>query len=181
MNFTGMNSSRFATPGPSSALRAATDAEPSPASSRVRQDPWPSNQAERTRIGNARDSMERYAMVAARVLVAMIFMMNALNIIGQTLAAHEMAAHGVPVGLVPTIVSGATRFAHGASQPNLDSPSIGHAFTLGRCYGRTYTVATAILRLNLSEPSTLSSPVAHTFPQRWCLCWDHRTSSICIP
>jgi putative oxidoreductase len=49
--------------------------------------------------------MERYAMVAARVLVAMIFMMNALNIIGQTLAAHEMAAHGVPVSLVPAIIT----------------------------------------------------------------------------
>jgi putative oxidoreductase len=49
-------------------------------------------------------SFERYAMVAARVLVAMIFIMNALNIIGQTLAAHEMAAHGVPANLVPVMI-----------------------------------------------------------------------------
>ena len=50
------------------------------------------------------NSLQRYAMVAARVLVAMIFMMNALNIIGQTLAEHEMAAHGVPVSLIPALI-----------------------------------------------------------------------------
>lgn len=49
-------------------------------------------------------TFERYAMVAGRVLVAMIFMMNALNIIGQTLAEHEMVAHGVPAGLVPALI-----------------------------------------------------------------------------
>jgi putative oxidoreductase len=49
-------------------------------------------------------SSERYAMVAARMCVAMIFMMNALNIIGQTLAAHEMGAHGVPASLVPELI-----------------------------------------------------------------------------
>jgi putative oxidoreductase len=46
-------------------------------------------------------------MVAARVLVAMIFMMNALNIIGQTLAVHEMAAHGVPASLIPALIMAA--------------------------------------------------------------------------
>jgi putative oxidoreductase len=50
------------------------------------------------------NSFQRYAMVAARVLVAMIFMMNALNIIGQTLVAHEMAAHGVPASLIPALI-----------------------------------------------------------------------------
>jgi putative oxidoreductase len=53
------------------------------------------------------NSLERYAMVAARVLVAMIFMMNGLNIIGQTLAAHEMAAHGAPANLVPALIMAA--------------------------------------------------------------------------
>lgn len=47
---------------------------------------------------------QRYAMVFGRILVAMIFMLNALNIIGQTLAAHEMAAHGVPASLVPAAI-----------------------------------------------------------------------------
>jgi len=48
--------------------------------------------------------MERYAFVTARVLVATIFMMNGLNIIGQALAAHEMAAYGVPAGIIPTLI-----------------------------------------------------------------------------
>jgi putative oxidoreductase len=50
------------------------------------------------------NSLQRYVTVAARVLFAMIFMMNALNIIGQTLAEQEMAAHGVPVSLIPALI-----------------------------------------------------------------------------
>jgi putative oxidoreductase len=53
------------------------------------------------------DSNQRYLMVAARVLVAAIFLMNALDIIGQALAAHEMAAHGVPAGLIPLLIMAA--------------------------------------------------------------------------
>ena len=49
------------------------------------------------------NSFQPYAMIAARVLVAMIFMMCALNIIGQTLAEHEMAAHGIPASLIPAL------------------------------------------------------------------------------
>jgi len=50
---------------------------------------------------------ERYAMVAARVLVAAIFMMTGLNIIGSAVAAHEMAAQGIPVSLVPVLINAA--------------------------------------------------------------------------
>jgi putative oxidoreductase len=49
-------------------------------------------------------SAERYAMVAARVLVAMMFMLNGLNIIGQTLAAHELATYGAPASLIPSLI-----------------------------------------------------------------------------
>jgi putative oxidoreductase len=49
-------------------------------------------------------STERYAMVAARALVAMIFMLSGLNVIGQTLAVHEMAADGIPVSLIPALI-----------------------------------------------------------------------------
>ncbi len=49
-------------------------------------------------------SNQRYFMVAARVLVAAIFMMNALDIIGQNLAAHEMAVHGAPPSLIPLLI-----------------------------------------------------------------------------
>jgi uncharacterized membrane protein YphA (DoxX/SURF4 family) len=53
------------------------------------------------------NSFQRYTTAVGRVLVAMIFMMNALNIIGQALAAHEMAAHGVPASLVPALITAA--------------------------------------------------------------------------
>jgi putative oxidoreductase len=49
-------------------------------------------------------AVERYAMVAARVLVAMMFILNGLNIIGQTLAAHELAAYGAPASLIPNLI-----------------------------------------------------------------------------
>jgi putative oxidoreductase len=51
--------------------------------------------------------MERYALIAARVLISIVFFLNGLNIIGQALAAHEMAAHGVPVSLIPALIMGA--------------------------------------------------------------------------
>jgi putative oxidoreductase len=51
--------------------------------------------------------MERYTLIAARILISVIFLLNGLNIIGQSLAAHEMVAHGVPVSLVPTLIIGA--------------------------------------------------------------------------
>jgi putative oxidoreductase len=50
--------------------------------------------------------MERYSLIAARVLISIIFLLNGLNIIGQTLAVHEMAAHGVPVSFIPVLIIG---------------------------------------------------------------------------
>jgi putative oxidoreductase len=49
----------------------------------------------------------RYSMVAARVLIATIFMMTALNIIGQSFAVHELTASGVPPNLVLVLVMAA--------------------------------------------------------------------------
>ena len=51
--------------------------------------------------------MERYGFIAARLLISIIFLLNGLDIIGQTLAVHEMAAHGVPLNLIPTLIMGA--------------------------------------------------------------------------
>jgi putative oxidoreductase len=48
--------------------------------------------------------VQRYSMIAARVLIATIFMMTALNIIGQSFAAHELAANGVPANLVSVLI-----------------------------------------------------------------------------
>src|SRR5580700_505810 len=70
--------------------------------------------------------------------------------------------------------SGATRSSHGAFQPKLDLHSIARAFIHGHCYGRTYTAATGIRRVRLSEPSTLFFPVAHTFPLKRRFSWGPR-------
>jgi putative oxidoreductase len=51
--------------------------------------------------------MDKYALIAARVLVSMIFFLNGLDIIGQSLAAREMASHGVPVSLIPALIMAA--------------------------------------------------------------------------
>ena len=51
--------------------------------------------------------IDKYALIAARILVSMVFFLNGLNVIGQSLAAHEMAAHGIPVSLIPSLIMGA--------------------------------------------------------------------------
>jgi putative oxidoreductase len=66
-----------------------------------------SNCAEMTHKGDSTMVMDKYALIAARVLVSMVFFLNGLNVIGQSFAAHEMAAHGVPVSLIPTLILGA--------------------------------------------------------------------------
>jgi putative oxidoreductase len=50
------------------------------------------------------NSSERYAMIVARVLIATMFLLNGLNIIGQSLAAHELAVYGAPAGLIPALI-----------------------------------------------------------------------------
>jgi putative oxidoreductase len=59
------------------------------------------------KLESAANSFQRYGMVAARILVSMIFMMTALNIIGQTFAEHELAANGVPASLIPLMIMAA--------------------------------------------------------------------------
>jgi putative oxidoreductase len=53
------------------------------------------------------NSFQRVSMIAARVLIATIFMMTALNIIGQSFAAHALAANGVPANLVSALIMAA--------------------------------------------------------------------------
>lgn len=48
--------------------------------------------------------MERYLgwlVVVARLLVAVVFLLNGFGIIDQTIPAREMVERGVPVGIVP--------------------------------------------------------------------------------
>jgi putative oxidoreductase len=91
--------------------------------------------------------MERYTLVAARVLISVIFLLNGLDIIGQTLAAHEMAVHGVPVSLIPALIMGARALQLIA----------GTALVLG-----IYPRASAIALLLFLIPATL---MAHAFWQ----------------
>jgi putative oxidoreductase len=51
--------------------------------------------------------MERYTLIAARILISIIFLLNGLDIIGQALATHEMIEHGIPVSMVPIMIMGA--------------------------------------------------------------------------
>jgi putative oxidoreductase len=52
-------------------------------------------------------TVRKYSLITARILAALIFLMNGMNIISQQLAAHEMAVHGVPSSLIPTAIWGA--------------------------------------------------------------------------
>ena len=47
------------------------------------------------------DRYSRYALIVARIMIAMVFVLNGLGIIDQTLPAQEMAERGVPVAIVP--------------------------------------------------------------------------------
>jgi putative oxidoreductase len=51
--------------------------------------------------------MERYALITARVLMSIMFLLDGLNILSQSLAVHEMTAHGVPASLIPLMILGA--------------------------------------------------------------------------
>ena len=43
----------------------------------------------------------RYALVLARVLVALVFILNGFGIIDQSIPAKEMVEHGAPAAIVP--------------------------------------------------------------------------------
>src|SRR5438445_5694445 len=46
----------------------------------------------------------RYGEWIGRAAPALIFLFNALGVVDQTRAAHELAAHGAPAALVPTLI-----------------------------------------------------------------------------
>jgi len=47
------------------------------------------------------NSIQRYALAAARVLVAVVFLANGFGIIPQAQPAKELAEHGAPAALIP--------------------------------------------------------------------------------
>ena len=46
----------------------------------------------------------RYGERIDRVTLALIFLCNAVGVVDQTRAAHELAAHGAPAALVPALI-----------------------------------------------------------------------------
>jgi putative oxidoreductase len=52
-------------------------------------------------------AVRKYGLIAARILAALIFLLNGMNIISQQLAAHELAVHGFPSSLIPAAIWGA--------------------------------------------------------------------------
>ncbi|MGA3049275.1 MAG: DoxX family protein [Terracidiphilus sp.] len=50
------------------------------------------------------NSLQRNALAAVRVLIALVFFANGFGIIPQGLAAKELADHGTPAALVPLLM-----------------------------------------------------------------------------
>jgi putative oxidoreductase len=50
------------------------------------------------------NSLQRYALAASRVLVALVFLANGFGIIPQAQAAKELAEAGAPAALVPFLM-----------------------------------------------------------------------------
>jgi uncharacterized membrane protein YphA (DoxX/SURF4 family) len=50
------------------------------------------------------ERLSRYGILIARVMISMVFLVNALGVIDQTEAARELAARGAPSNLVPFLV-----------------------------------------------------------------------------
>jgi len=50
------------------------------------------------------ERLSRYGILLARVMISMVFLLNALGVIDQTEAARELAARGAPSNLVPLLM-----------------------------------------------------------------------------
>lgn len=50
------------------------------------------------------DGLAVYGMAASRILISMVFILNALGIIDQTIPAKEMIERGAPPQLVPLLM-----------------------------------------------------------------------------
>src|SRR5438876_581732 len=48
----------------------------------------------------------QYGQWIGRAALALIFLFNALGVVDQTRPANELAAHGAPAALVPTLIAG---------------------------------------------------------------------------
>jgi putative oxidoreductase len=69
---------------------------------RVASSPFPSG--DRSTKETSMNSLQRNALIGARVLVALVFLANGFGIIPQTQPAMELAEHGAPAALVPLLM-----------------------------------------------------------------------------
>jgi putative oxidoreductase len=60
-----------------------------------------SNKTSTTTKEDPMNSLQRYGLTAARVLLALVFLANGFGIIPQTQPAKELAEHGAPAALIP--------------------------------------------------------------------------------
>jgi len=52
------------------------------------------------------EQLARYGLVTARILIAVVFLLNAFGIIDQSIPARELVERGAPANLVPLIMLG---------------------------------------------------------------------------
>jgi putative oxidoreductase len=50
------------------------------------------------------DRFSSYAAILARVLISLVFLLNAIGIVDQSVAAKELAERGAPVSIVPFLM-----------------------------------------------------------------------------
>ncbi|HVI04842.1 MAG TPA: DoxX family protein, partial [Sphingomicrobium sp.] len=50
------------------------------------------------------EQLSRYGLLTARILIAVVFLLNGCGIIDQYLPARELAERGIPASLVPIIM-----------------------------------------------------------------------------
>jgi putative oxidoreductase len=50
------------------------------------------------------ERFSRYGILIARVMISMVFLLNALGVIDQNIPAREMMEHGAPSALVPVMM-----------------------------------------------------------------------------
>ena len=50
------------------------------------------------------ERLSRYGILISRIMISMVFLLNALGVIDQTEAARELAARGAPSNLVPFLM-----------------------------------------------------------------------------
>ena len=50
------------------------------------------------------EQLARYGLLTARILIAVVFLLNGFGIIDQSLPARELAERGIPASLVPILM-----------------------------------------------------------------------------